>query len=204
MKGIKREANRAFWVSAAAFAAFSAVAGAGLLYGVDMWAIQTAQTSPSPVLDEFGKAVSLIGDVEVMSAAFAILCAVLFFMGRRFLAIRLVVAYAIAGLIEFAMKFLLPVPPIPDVVGRTTEYSPTIEVAYVYPYPSGHMIRSVFFLGVIFILWSNRLARAAIIAFLAVVAGTRIYLGVHWPSDLIGGALLAVAGVAWAFRSKRA
>lgn len=203
MKEIKEKSNRVFWISAAAFAAFSAVAGAGLLYGVDLWSIQTAQTFPSPALDEFGQAVSLTGDVEVITVAFAVLCGILFFMGRRFLAIRLVVAYAVAGLIEFAMKFLLPVPPIPDAVGRSPEYSPTIEVAYAYPYPSGHMIRSVFFLGVIFILWPNRIARAAIIAFLAIVAGTRIYLGVHWPSDLIGGALLAVAGIAWAFRSKR-
>lgn len=187
-----------------AFAVFSAVAGAGLLYGVDLWSIRTAQTSTSAALDDFGNFVSLIGDVEAMSVAFVILCAVLFFMGRRTLAIRLAVAYTVCSLIEFAMKFVLPVPPLPDELGRNPGYVPTIEVAYEYPYPSGHMIRSVFLLGVVFILWPNRLARAAIIAFLAIVAGTRIYLGVHWPSDLIGGALLAVAGVAWAFRSKRA
>lgn len=201
---MKDEANKVFWASAVAFAVFSAVAGTGVLYGPDLWSIQTAQTFTSGFLDEFGSAVSVAGDIEVVTAAFLVLCGVLFFTGRRILAVRLVIAYGVAGLVELAMKFLLPVPPIPDFVGRTTGYSPTVEVEYLYPYPSGHMIRSVFFLGVIFVLWPNRWARAAIVASLAVVAATRIYLGVHWPSDLIGGALLGVAGIAWALRSKRA
>lgn len=201
---MKESANRVFWVSTVAFVLFSAIAGAGLTYGIDLWMIQVAQTSPSETLDNIGKFFSFLGDVEVVSAAFVVLCAALFFMGRRILAIRLLLVYAASGLIEFAMKFLLPVPRIPDEVGRTTDPSPIVEVAYPYPYPSGHMIRSVFLLGVIFVMWPNKIARAAILVFLALVAATRIYLGVHWPSDLVGGALLAVAGIAWALRSKKA
>lgn len=201
---MKDWANTIFWISAAAFVLFSAVAGAGLMFGVDLWLIRSAQTSPSETLDNFGRFVSFLGDVEVVSTAFAVMCAVLFLSERRILAVRLVIAYIAAGLLELAMKFFLPVPPIPDELGRTTDPSPIIEVAYPYPYPSGHMLRSVFLLGVIFVMWPNRLARAAILAFLALVATTRIYLGVHWPSDIIGGTLLAVAGIAWAFRSKKA
>jgi membrane-associated phospholipid phosphatase len=79
-----------------------------------------------------------------------------------------------------------------------------LDISTPYPYPSGHMLRSVLMLGAIYLLWSNRAGRVAILLFLVAAAAGRLYLGTHWPSDVLGGALLGIAGLAWAFEGNGA
>jgi membrane-associated phospholipid phosphatase len=108
----------------------------------------------------------------------------------------------VSGLLEFAMKLWVPQTPVPEEAARSADPTPILEVSYPYPYPSGHMLRSVILLGAVFVLWPNRIGRVAILTVLLGVAASRIYLGVHWTSDVIGGALLGVAALAWVFRQE--
>lgn len=190
-----------FWISLAAFAILSAAAGTRLLYPLDVRILHAAQSRASENLDAAAAVFSVPGTLEYVGAALLALAAGLFLAGRRAMAGRLLAAFVVTGLLEFAMKLWLPQVPVPEEAARSTDPSPILEVYYPYPYPSGHMLRSVILLGAVFVLWSSRPGRVAILAVLALVAASRVYLGVHWASDVIGGALLGVAGLAWAFES---
>ena len=185
-------------LSTAAFLVCTAAAGAGLFHPLDVLILDLAQGTDSRLLDAVGLVTSVVGGVEFVAVATVVLAAGLLLDGRGRLALRLIVAFAVTGLIELAAKTVVPQPPVPEGAMRTPDPS-LLDVSTPYPYPSGHMLRSIILLGAVYLLWPSRPGRVALLIFLAAAAASRVYLGTHWPSDVLGGALLGIAGLAWAF-----
>lgn len=92
---------------------------------------------------------------------------------------------------------------------RPTLWTSPVPAGY-YSFPSGHaMVSMAIALALIFIAWPTRFRWAALIAAIPCIIAigvSRLYLGVHYPSDILGGwsaATLWVTGVFFVLRRYR-
>jgi len=146
----------------------------------------------SPCLDLVMPGITNLGSVPVVAAVFAVTELVLLSHGYR--ARALFLAVAIGG--SVALNSLLKV-----VVRRPRPALPWAHVLPDYSFPSGHTMDTVaFYLAVALIVWVTFGRRMGLIAIaiallLSVAVGfSRIYLGYHYLTDVVGG---FAAGLGW-------
>ena len=157
----------------------------------------------SPLLDTVMNTATFLGSSLTLIPVFVLAVILLVRIGRPGGALFLTVACGGSLLINGSMKLLFqrPRPSVPWAV-------PPLD----YSFPSGHTMNSVaLYVALAIIVWSIRGRRAGAIALIAagalslVVGVSRIYLGYHYFTDVLGGIL---AGASWllivlaAFRSR--
>lgn len=146
---------------------------------------------------------SLLGSAEV-TVGFCLLMMLLSFMRKHFLAIIGWLMIVPATVIEIFGKLVVFHPGPPVFFHRTLQPTnlPSFYVHTDFSYPSGHMTRTVFIIVVfaIIIIFASknsflyRLVVLSALASLALIMGiTRVYLGEHWLSDVLGGSLLGIS-----------
>ncbi len=162
--------------------------------GVDVTITKEFQENQTPWLSALMTAVSYIGYQDWLSVALVVVAAViLWLVDLRLEAVTVAVVYAVSGLLNAVIKVL---------VGRPRPNASLVEVFRVAggdSFPSGHVMSYVAFWGLLFtfgvILFNGRrwwrIALLVVSAFFVVMVGpSRIYLGAHWASDVLGAYLI--------------
>jgi undecaprenyl-diphosphatase len=145
-----------------------------------------------------------LGDPVVVTTATVVAAALLIVRGRRSAAIALLVSRAGAIVGSSGLKLLVD-RPRPHLV-------PALAHASGASFPSGHALGSAALWGTVALLVSRSVPRAGAVAIATVVpvlvAVTRVFLGVHYPSDVLAGLVIgwavAVGAVLVARRAVRA
>jgi len=180
------------WVAFGLFCVTSGLAVAGVgphfLGGFTSW-LQAVQ---SPWLTAAMKTITTIGEWY----SIGVVCLVLLVIPRTRLryGVPLVAVTVIAGGLNAVLKAIFREP-------RPDEHR--LIVASGFSFPSGHaMISSAFVAMAVFLVlvyWRSRPTNIIVSVLLIVMTGligtSRVYLGVHWPLDIVGGYLAGFAVV---------
>jgi undecaprenyl-diphosphatase len=196
---------------AVAFVAMTIAVTAGVFASLDQQVAEAMHRIWLEPLHVLFQAIAELGGLELTTILTFALMVYLLRGGFRSDAL-VVVAFVAAEALELLYKNNLhhPAPP------RTLNHADGPSLSILLPgsgvgnsFPSGHMMRTVIVYGLIAFmirrLASSSLARALAIPLavliIVIVAFDRLYLDVHWESDVIGGLLLGaialLAGTVW-------
>jgi undecaprenyl-diphosphatase len=144
-----------------------------------------------PVLDVLASVFGVLGRAEVSAGIGLGLAVARWRRGSADAWVPLLLGLVM--LIEIAVKTAVPQVPPPEDLSRSDELLPYVHVTFAGAFPSGHVARTAFLAGIARIpTWLAALA-------VALMMVSRVYIGDHWISDVVGGLLLGllVAQLAW-------
>lgn len=172
------------------FAILALYINAGLTVGFENWAYNEAVEKMSPEVTAIVKGITHMGDAPVV-IVFCLLL-ILIKKSRGTIALPVSLAVILTTILNIALKHLF-VRERPDILRLINEKS--------YSFPSGHaMINGALYTMLIILIFKYikkyplRIALSILCLTLVLAIGfSRVYLGVHYAGDIIGGWILGFA-----------
>lgn len=144
--------------------------------GIDF--IRAVQTVHGPVLDAVFKGITFMGEEEF----FLVLLPLIFWCVDFAAGARLGVVFLLSAYVNVGLKDIFQHP-------RPFDLDPTVKLHEVggYGLPSGHSQSAVVVWGTIALEFRKRWLWIVAVVLMVLIGFSRIYLGVHFPTDVLGG-----------------
>jgi membrane-associated phospholipid phosphatase len=171
----------AFLLALVGVLAIALLQRSGVLDGLNIGAMAAAGEARaiSPAITSIMLAASWIGDTVGRIAVIIAAVALLLWRGRRSGAQWLALVMAGGTLLNLGLKQLFAAPR-PDLL-------PHLDIVHSYSFPSGHAAGNMMLFGALAMLagrWGSYVLAGLLIALIGI---SRVWLGVHWPSDVLAG-----------------
>ncbi|WP_341282651.1 phosphatase PAP2 family protein [Paenibacillus sp. FSL H8-0537] len=159
---------------------------------MDQWLIHHIQAFEAPFWTSIMKILSFIGSVNAVSIGSVPIILFLLFVwkSRRETVIFLIAVFG-SALLNVGLKLMFQ---------RSRPSLNAIITEVGYSFPSGHSMNAFTFYGILtYLCWRHipkERIRKWLLAFSSImivgIGGSRIYLGVHYPSDVVGAYLISL------------
>lgn len=189
--------DRRFFISVVAYAVFlagvmvvaEAVEGRGLFMVFDGVMLERIIEARTDFFTIIMRDVTMLGHWMIVWLGVAIVGLELAARRRLTHFVSLLLSVGGASVVALVLKQLL-VRPRPDLMAIVSETT--------FSFPSGHSSLSLAFYGILIYflircscpIWAKYVGVFLGVSIIVLVGFSRIYLGVHWPSDVIGGYVL--------------
>lgn len=164
------------------------------MHSWDVLVSQEIQEDQSIILDTIMKAFSWLGTVYVAGIIIGVF-SLIFFVFKYIREGLFILSSILSGGVSYVLKMIIDRP------RPTMDFVRIVEETHYQSFPSGHVLFYTVFFGSLTVIaltskimkiYLKVLVAAACVAMIVLGAISRIYLGAHWFTDVIGGFVVGV------------